>query len=87
MILRQLPDPVKRFLDRATALFDKRHADLVQPLFLGQLLAHGRRTATAWFHAAGISDDFRRAYTLLGTLGRSKGVPAKKPAPDVESAR
>jgi hypothetical protein len=72
MILRQPPDPVKRFLDHATALFDKRHADLVQPLFLGQLLAHGRRTATAWFHAAGITDDFHRAYTLLGTLGRSK---------------
>jgi len=72
MILRQPPDPVKRFLDHATALFDKRHADLVQPLFLGQLLAHGRRTATAWFRAAGITDDFHRAYTLLGTLGRSK---------------
>jgi hypothetical protein len=72
MILRQPPDPVKRFLDHATALFDKRHADLVEPLFLGQLLAHGRRTATSWFRAAGISDDFRRAYTLLGSLGRSK---------------
>lgn len=75
MILQQPPDPVKRFLDRATTLFDKRHAELVQPLFLGELLAHGRRTATAWFRAAGIADQFRRAYTLLGTLGRSK-VPA-----------
>ena len=26
MILRQPPDPVKRFLDLATALFDRRHA-------------------------------------------------------------
>src|SRR6185369_8202533 len=75
MILRQQPDPVKRFLDRATALFDQRHAELVEPLFLGELLAGGRRTATAWFRAGGISDEFRRAYTLLGTLGRSK-VPA-----------
>jgi Transposase DDE domain len=75
MILRQPPDPVKRFLDQATALFDQRHADLVEPLFLGELLAHGRRTATAWFRAGGIADEFRRAYTLLGTLGRSK-VPA-----------
>src|SRR4029077_1680716 len=40
-----------------------------------ELLAHGRRTATAWFRAAGITDEFRRAYTLLGTLGPSK-VPA-----------
>ena len=75
MILRQPPDPVKRFLDHATALFDRRHAELVEPLFVGELLAHGRRTATAWFRAGGIADDFRRAYSVLGTLGKSK-VPA-----------
>src|SRR2546421_9670505 len=72
MILRQPPDPVKHFLDHLPALFDKRHAELVEPLFLGELLAHGRRTATAWFRAGGITDDFRRAYNVLGTLGRSK---------------
>jgi hypothetical protein len=72
MILRQPPDPVKHFLDRLTCLFDARHAELVEPLFLGEILAHGRRTATAWFRAAGISDQFRRAYTLLGTVGRVK---------------
>jgi DDE superfamily endonuclease len=78
MICRQPlkpPDPIDSFLSKITALFDQRHAELVEPLFLGELLAHGRRTATAWFRAGGISDDFRRAYTLLGTLGRSK-VPA-----------
>ena len=75
MILRQPPDPVKRFLDQATAVFDKRHAELVEPLFVGELLAHGRRTATTWFRAGGIANDFRRAYTLLGTLGKSK-VPS-----------
>jgi len=36
------------------------------------LLAHGRRTATAWFRAGGIRDEFRRADTLLGTMSRSK---------------
>jgi len=72
MILQQPPDPVKRFVDQATALFDRRHAELVEPLFVGELLAHGRRTATTWFRAGGIADDFRRAYTLLGTLGKSK---------------
>jgi hypothetical protein len=70
MILRKPPDPVKRFLDFIAPTFDKRQADLVEPLFLGELLAHGRRTATAWFRAAGITDDFRRAYTVLGSLGR-----------------
>jgi hypothetical protein len=75
MILQHPPDPVKRVLDRLTAFFDQRHADLVEPLLLGELLAHGRRTATAWFRAAGIEEEYRRAYTLLGTLGRSKVLP------------
>jgi hypothetical protein len=43
MILRQPPDPVKRVLDPAAAVCDRRHAELVEPLFLGELLAHGRR--------------------------------------------
>ena len=62
MILRQPPDPVKRFLDHIAATFDKRHCDLVEPLFLGELLGHGRRTATSWFRAAGIAEDFRRGW-------------------------
>jgi hypothetical protein len=75
MICRQPPDPIDHFLHRIAALFDQRHAELVEPLFLGELLGHGHRTATAWFRAGGITDDFRRGYTLLGTLGRTK-VPA-----------
>src|SRR3984957_16811243 len=75
MICRQPPDPLDLFLARITALFDKRHADLIAPLFVGQLLAHGRRTATACFRAANIRDHFNRAYTVFGTLVLSK-VPA-----------
>src|SRR5262249_26750209 len=68
-----LPRPV-------TALFDLRHTELIEPLFLGELLAHGRRTATAWFRAGGITDDFRRAYTVLGTPGHFRRVfPAPPP--------
>jgi len=29
-----------------------------------------RRTASSWFRAAGIGRDFRRAYTVIGTVGR-----------------
>ena len=75
MILRQPPPPVKTFLQRITNFFDKRHAELVEPLFLGELLAHGRRTATSWFRAGGIADEYKRAYTLLGTLGRDTLQP------------
>src|SRR5438552_738725 len=72
MILPPKPPPLPHFLDTLTWLLDRRHAELLEPLFLGLLLAHGRRTATAWFRAAGIGEDFRRAYTLLGTIGRDK---------------
>jgi hypothetical protein len=75
MILQQPPQPVNHFLQRLSCLFDKRHDELVEPLFLGEILAHGRRTATTWFRAGGIADEFKRAYTLLGTLGRSKSEP------------
>jgi DDE superfamily endonuclease len=71
MILPKLPPPIASFLTKLIDLFDKRNADLVLPLFLGELLAHGRRTATAWFRAAHITDQFRRAYTVLGSLGKS----------------
>jgi hypothetical protein len=66
------PPPLQQFLDTLSWLLDRRHSELLQPLFLGVLFAHGRRTATAWFRAAGIADEFRRAYTLLGTIGRDK---------------
>src|SRR5208283_435455 len=45
--------------------------ELLEPLFVGTLLAHGRRTATTWFRAGDFAAEFRRGYTLLGTLGRS----------------
>jgi hypothetical protein len=66
------PPPLQQLLDTLSWFLDQRHAELLEPLFLGLLLAHGRRTATAWFRAGGIADDFHRAYTLLGTIGKSK---------------
>lgn len=70
MILPKPPNPINRLLDRLTSLFDQRQADLIEPLFLGELFAHGPRTATAWFRVADLGDQFRRAYTVLGSLGR-----------------
>src|SRR4030095_1002523 len=72
MLHAELPEPLDRLLDTLTSFLDRRHAELLEPLFLGLLLSHGRRTATAWFRAGGIGDEFRRGYPLLGTLGRAK---------------
>jgi hypothetical protein len=60
----------------ATAFFalahwlHKRSAARLPPLLVGILLACGRRTVTSWFRAAGISDDFRPAYTTVCAVGR-----------------
>jgi len=65
-----LPAPLDHFVATITSLLDRRHAELFPPLFVGVLFGQGRRTATSWFRAGGITEEFRRGYTLLGTLGR-----------------
>ena len=58
------------FLDLAHWLHKRSAARL--PLLLGGILfATGRRTVTSWFRAAGITDDFRPAYTTVCAVGRA----------------
>src|SRR3954470_2174095 len=49
---------------------DRRSAARLPLLLSGILFAHGRRTVTSWFRAAGIGDDFRPAYTTVCACGR-----------------
>jgi hypothetical protein len=47
------------------------------PLLLGGILfARGRRTVTSWFRAAGITSDFRNAYTTVCATGREADAVA-----------
>ena len=39
-------------------------------LVAGMMLASGRRTASSWFAAAGVRDDWDRFYDCLGSVGR-----------------
>ena len=48
----------------------KRSALRLPQLLLGVLFATGRRTVTSWFRVAGITDDFRPAYTTVCAVGR-----------------
>jgi SRSO17 transposase len=57
------------FLDLARWLH-KRSAARLPLLLVGILFARGRRTVTSWFRAAGITWDFRPAYTTVGAVGR-----------------
>jgi DDE superfamily endonuclease len=50
---------------------DRRSAARLPLLLCGLLFARGRRTVTSWFRAAGITDDFRPAYTTVCAVGRA----------------
>jgi DDE superfamily endonuclease len=49
---------------------DRRSALRLPVLLLGILFASGRRTVTSWFRAAGITEEFRPAYTTVCAVGR-----------------
>jgi len=51
-------------------MLDVRSRARVPILLAGIMLARGRRTASSWFRAAGVKDDWDRFYDLLGTMGK-----------------
>ena len=74
MSFSQLPGPLSAWLTTIATALDARSAPRLLALFLGALFARGRRTVTSWFRAAGITDEFRPAYTPWGP-------PAAAPRP------
>ena len=67
--LHRIPTPCQWFAHLASAL-DRRSAPRLALLFLGALLARGRRTVTSWIRAAGLSDQFRPCYTAVAAAGK-----------------
>jgi hypothetical protein len=64
-----LPAPCQWFARLASAL-DRRSAPRLALLFLGAVLARGRRTVTSWIRAAGLSGQFRPCYTAVAAAGK-----------------
>lgn len=67
--LHRTPAPCQWFTRLASAL-DKRSAPRLARLFLGAVLARGRRTVTTWIRAAGLSALFRPCYTAVAAAGK-----------------
>jgi DDE superfamily endonuclease len=68
------PTPCQWFFRLASAL-DCRSAGRLVRLFLGAVLARGRRTVTSWIRAAGLGDEFRPCYTTVAAAGkRADGI-------------
>src|SRR5437764_2777642 len=70
-----LPAPCQWFSRLASAL-DRRSAPRLALLFLGAVLARGRRTVTTWIRAAGLSDQFRPCYTAVAAAGKKAATVA-----------
>ena len=71
------PAPCQWFTRLAAAL-DRRSAPRLALLFLGAVLARGRRTVTSWIRAAGLSDQFRPCYTAVAAAGKKAGTVAAR---------
>jgi hypothetical protein len=63
------PTPCQWFSQLAAAL-DRRSAARLTLLFVGAVLARGRRTVTSWIRAAGLSADYKPAYTTVAAAGK-----------------
>jgi hypothetical protein len=55
------------------AVMDRRIAFRLAIIVAGMFLADDRRTASAWFVAGGVQDDWDRFYDCLKTVGRTAG--------------
>src|SRR5436190_2879536 len=62
------PASCQWFFQLAAAL-DRRSAVRLALVFVGALLARGRRTVTTWIRAAGLSADYKPVYTTVAAAG------------------
>jgi len=65
-----LTGPVGEAVALLQACLDRRIAFRLAIIVAGMFLADGRRTASAWFVAAGVQDDWDRFYDCLISVGR-----------------
>ena len=64
-----LPAPYQWF-SRLAAGLDRRSAPRLALLFLGAVLARGRRTVTTWIRAAKLSGHYQRCYVAVAAAGK-----------------
>jgi hypothetical protein len=70
-----LPPSCHWFSALAAAL-DPRSGPRLAWLFVGAVLARGRRTVTNWIRAAGLSGEYRRCYTSVAAAGKRTDLMA-----------
>jgi hypothetical protein len=78
----QIPTPCQWF-SRLSSALDCRSAPRLARLFLGAVLARGRRTVTTWIRAAKLSDRFQSCYTAVAAAGKRADRIARRLLTDV----
>jgi hypothetical protein len=68
-----LAGAVQAAVSALAAVMDRRMAFRLAIVVAGMFLAGDRRTASAWFVAAGVQDDWDRFYDCLQSVGRASG--------------
>ena len=68
----------RQSFSQLVAPLDRRSAAWLVLLFLGAVLARGRRTVTSWIRAAKLSDQFRPCYATIAAAGRKADAIASR---------
>jgi DDE superfamily endonuclease len=71
------PIPCQWFSRLATTL-DRRSAPRLALLFLGAVLALGRRTVTTWIRAAKLSGQYQSCYIAVASAGKKADPIARR---------
>ena len=72
-----------QWFSRLSRPLDRRSAPRLALLFLGAILARGRRTVTSWIRAAGLSDRFQSCYIAVAAAGKMADSIAARLASEV----
>src|SRR3982750_2908831 len=67
-----------QWFSRIASALDRRSAPRLALLFLGAVLARGRRTVTSWIRAAKLSDRFQSRYTAVAAAGKRSDRIARR---------
>ena len=75
--------PSCHWFSRVAAALDPRSAPRLAWLFVGAVLARGRRTVTSWIRAAGLSAEYRACCTTVAAVGKRTDLTAAHLVGDV----
>src|SRR5690349_19066787 len=67
-----------QWFSRLAAALDRRSAPRLALLFLGAVLARGRRTVTTWIRGAKLSDRFQSCYLAVAAAGKRSDRIARR---------